>query len=352
MSFMIVRRYILSELFETFLIALFGLNLTLMMEKLIKLSRLLSSLGATLMDFLKVVVLIQPQLMLLSLPMSFILSVLITYGRLGIDNEIMVMRVSGLRKRRLYEPVFFFSAIVLLFSFLVSLYLMPRALRNLREDVNRLVNRRAPLAIEPGLFFDLFKGLTLLVRERDGQSFKEVLIYDEREGNHPKVITAKVASLVPAEEGIIFRLKDGQVHIASKAESTEIDFEEYSFRIALSGQLLSKRKNEMTPLELIEAIKAGRKKTEEYYIELYRRITFPLLVLVTAFLAPSLSLISGRSGRVGGFFIAITLFLFYYTMLVYFENLVRNGSITHLACLLPFLVFLIGAIFLYRRVDE
>ncbi len=350
---MVIRRYILTELIEAFIVSLLGLNLVLMMEKLIKLSRLLSGLGATAGDFISVILLVQPQLMLLSLPMALLLSVLITYGRLSLDNEVMVLRTSGLRKSGLYEPVFVFSALVLLLSFLVSLYLMPVTLRNLRKSINTLVKKRAPLAIEPGVFFDAFSGLMLLVKDRGrDNSLRGVFLYDSRDKKNPRVITARNASVLPDEKGVVFKLLDGMVHIAKDEESTEFSFSEYLFRLNLTGELLSKRKNEMTLSELRDAIRNKPYERNDYFIELHRRITFPLLIVVIAFLAPSLSLISGKTGRVGGFFIALIVFLAYYTMLIYIENLVRTKRVPHLFCWLPLIVFSLSATVLYRRVGE
>ncbi len=353
MSFMIIRRYILSELFQSFIISLVGLNLVLMMEKLIRLSRLLTGLGATVSDFLMVIVFVQPQLMLLSLPMALLLSVLVTYGRLSLDNEIMILRTSGLRKTRLYEPVFIFSTVVLLMSFLVSLYLMPVALKTLRRNINTIVKRRAPLAIEPGVFFDAFNGLTLLIKKKDRDgTLKDIFLYDSRNKKNSKVITAREAFVVPDKRGVVFRLKHGMIHIVRGYESTEFRFSEYIFRLNLSGSVLSKRKNEMTLKELLDAIKRRPYKSNDYFIELHRRFTFPLMIVVIAFLAPSLSMISGKTGRAGGFFIALIVFLAYYTMLIYFENLVRTQKAPHLVCWLPLIVFSTSAYILYRRVGE
>jgi len=350
---MIIRRYILSEILQSFLISLLGLNLTLMMEKLIRLSRLLTGLGATAGDFVMVILLVQPQLMLLSLPMALLLSVLITYGRLALDNEIMVLRTSGLRKARLYEPVFILSAVVLIMSFIVSLYLMPVTLKTLRSNINSIVKKRAPLAIEPGVFFDAFRELTILIQKKKGSGrLKDVFLYDSRDKKNAKVITAREASIMPDNRGVVFRLKDGMIHFARGYESTEFRFSEYIFRLNLSGSVLSKRKNEMTLKEILEAIKNRAYKREDYFIELHRRFTFPLMIVVIAFLAPSLSLISGKTGRVGGFFIALIVFLAYYTMLIYLENLVRTDRAPQWICWLPLAVFSTAAYVLYRRVGE
>ncbi len=349
---MIIRRHIFKELVLGFLISVAGLNLILMMEKLLKLSRLLSGLGASLWDVVRFIILIQPKLMLFTIPMALLLSVLITYGRMSMDNELLILRTSGLRKRGLFDPVFRLSIMAMIAALVISMYLMPTSLRMLRHEVNEIIKKRAPLAIEPGVFFDAFKGLTVLVKQKDKSGFSDIFIYDNREGSTDRVITAKKGRVAFDQQGVVFTLKDGMVNTINNRGYTEIRFSEYLFRIALSGEILSKRKNEMTPVELLKQIRSNRKDKTGLYIELHRRFTFPLMIIVIAFLAPSLSMLSGKTGRVGGFFIAVVVFLLYYSMLLYFENLVKTEKIGHLFCWMPFLVFSMIAFYAYRRVGE
>ncbi|MDP2167293.1 MAG: LptF/LptG family permease, partial [Thermodesulfovibrionales bacterium] len=70
-----IERSILRELFLTFLIGLVSFNFILMMEKLLKLTRLLSSVGASLLDMLKIIALIQPALFIATTPLSLLIAV-------------------------------------------------------------------------------------------------------------------------------------------------------------------------------------------------------------------------------------------------------------------------------------
>jgi len=82
----ILHRFILRELLTSFLLSVIFLNFTLMMEKLLRLSRLLSSVGASPLDVGQVILLPAPQLLILTIPMAMLLSVLATYFRLTADK--------------------------------------------------------------------------------------------------------------------------------------------------------------------------------------------------------------------------------------------------------------------------
>ncbi len=349
---MVIYRYITREIVLTFIISVIGLNMVLMMEKVLRLSRLMSGLGASYTDMAWMFVLIQPQLLVLTIPMAFLLSVLLTYGRMDFDNEVTVLRSSGMSFRELTRPVFCFSAFLLALSLLVSLFLVPSSGKALREELNRVLRERAPMSIEPGVFFTSFKGFLVMVSEkRDDGTLGGIFISDRRNPGSERIIVAREGRLfLDGEMQPGFSLTDGTLHMVDEEGSTVLDFAEYRFSLRLKGEIFNRKKGEMTLPELYRRASAGPPGTAAgYFIELHRRLSFPFLVMALAFLAPSLALRAGRRGRTGGFLIGLLVFTVYYVALMYFENLVRTGRVHHLACWMPFAVLAVIAFLLYRK---
>lgn len=345
---MIIKRYILKELIVSLLISIVGLNLILMMEKLLKLSRVLSGVGASVPEMLKVIGLIQPQLLGVTIPMALILSVLITYGRLCFDHELIVLRSSGMRFKDIFRPVMYISAILILASSSISLYLMPESARMLREDINRLIRERAPLTIEPGVFFNTFNGVTLLVHDKEAPDrFRGVFISDSRRRSTENVIVAEEGILSARDSNININLTNGTIHSLSRNGSTEIRFSEYNLNIKIAGDMVGRKRNEMMVDELYREIKKGSTEKINYLIELHRRFSFIAVIISISFLAPPLSLIAGRAGRLGGFITGLLLFASYYVLLTYAENLVRTGRANHMACWAPFTLLTAVSVILY-----
>ena len=133
----ILYRTILKELLISFLLTLAFLNSILMMEKLLRLSRLLSGVGASLFDMAKIIVFLQPQLMLLTIPMSLLLSTLLVYGRMNMDNEIIIMKTSGMNFRQISFPVMILGMLCFCASMSVSFSLGPKGSVKLRETLAR-----------------------------------------------------------------------------------------------------------------------------------------------------------------------------------------------------------------------
>jgi lipopolysaccharide export system permease protein len=110
----IIHKSILKELVLAFFLSLASLNFILMMEKLLRLSRFLSGVGTSVMDMSKLILYLQPQLFLLTIPMALLLSTLLIYGRLNIDNELVILRMSGMNFKRVSGPVVTLGACFLL----------------------------------------------------------------------------------------------------------------------------------------------------------------------------------------------------------------------------------------------
>jgi lipopolysaccharide export system permease protein len=346
---MIIYRYITKELLLNFLISLVGLNLFLMMEKILRLSRLLSGIGTSFTRMAEIILLVQPQLLMLTIPMAFLLSVLLTYGRLGMDNELIVMRTTGASLPRISRPVVFLSLVLLIVTLSISTLLMPMAMKTLRSRVNGLLEERVMTAIEPGVFFTLIDNMVVLAggKDRNGD-IKDIFIHDSRFSDE-KVITAKRGRITPVPNGIHLQIMNGILHLIKGKESTAIEFGTYEMDIILGKELLGERKVEMTPVQLLSRAGQDPKHRPDYMIEFHRRFSYPFLIIAIALLAPGLSLLSGRMGRTGGFVTGILIFAIYYILMIYAENMVKTGRVHHSFSWLPFLLLSALSIYIYRR---
>ena len=331
-----IHKEILKELVFTFFLSLISLNFILIMEKILRLSRILSVVGASMFDMIKIILYLQPPMLVLTLPMSLLVATLITYGRLNVDNELVILRTSGMPFKTMAMPVFMIGISCFFAGLLVSFYLGPRSMIKLRETVSAVITQRAPAAIEEGVFATLFKDIVLFVKEKpEANRMKEIFIYDERNKKEPKVLMAKegkisnVDTSVDASD-ISFYLKDGYMHIANMNSSTEIFFEGYHLALNLAADQPARKNSELTPFELFrDARKASLPDAVPLYLELHRRLSLPSVCLILMLLGPSLSLVAGKTGRLGGLTIGLFVFAAFYILLIYGENLARTGKISH-----------------------
>lgn len=349
----IIHKSILKELFLMFALSLIPLNFILMMEKLLKLSRILSGVGTSIYDMMRIILYTQPQLFLLTIPMAFLLSTLFVYGRLNFDNELIILRNNGMSFWEISYPAVLVGFLCFLFNIAVAFYLGPKSSIKLRDEITNIIRLRTPLAIEEGRFNTSFKDITIYVKKRlSDKKVSGIFIYDNREKKEPKVLTAKEGEMFTEEDfDINFLLKDGYINIVRGKTITELFFKKYNMVLRLEHSSPSRKKAELTPFEIIQKIrKENKSNATSLYLELHKRLSLPLLCIILIFIGPPLALIGGKSGRLGGLTLGLAVFTIYYTLILYGENLAKAGKLSHfIGAWSPSVIFIIIAFFIFKR---
>ena len=100
-----------------------------------------------------------PDFFLVIVPLAFLLSILLVYGRMSEDNEIVVLMNSGISQRRLLGFTLLISMIVFLFMGMLSLSFAPWGIRNV-EQIHSNQEQLTELDLMiPGQFQHLVEGL-------------------------------------------------------------------------------------------------------------------------------------------------------------------------------------------------
>ena len=74
---------------------LFVLTFVLLMGKIIQLMDLMVNKGVSFIDISKLFLLLTPSFLILTIPISLLISILIGLGRLSGDNELTILKASG-----------------------------------------------------------------------------------------------------------------------------------------------------------------------------------------------------------------------------------------------------------------
>ncbi|KJU87590.1 putative permease YjgP/YjgQ [Candidatus Magnetobacterium bavaricum] len=316
---------------------------------------ILSGVGASTLDFLEIIMYVQPQLSLLTLPMSFMTAVLFTYGRLNADSEIVILRAVGMSFRQIARPVLILGCVCFALAGYTSFVLSPASSKTFRTRLIQIIATKSPMAIEQGVFYTMIKDVVVLVKEkRSDNLLRDIFIYDKRNSKNSWVIFAKEGHIKSYDDmSVGFALKKGEIFLHAAQTLTRITFDTYNMTVSLTPQV-NFSVSELTPSELLQRAKDGQGEERlQFYIEFHRRCTLPLMVLVLSILSPSLANVLGKGGRLAGLSIATTIFVIYYSLLVYCEKLIRSGRLVHFpGAWIPLTVMLILSLYLYGRVNR
>lgn len=329
MKISIIYKYIFKELVLTLLLGIAFLNSILTINNLFSLSKKFLDFGVSFFDLFMLVILLQPQLMLFTIPIALLLSILITYGRLNMDNELIILRTTGMSLISIARPVFTVGVICFIFGLFISLYIGPLSVSKLKKGITDIVSTRLPMTIKEGVFNTAFKDIVIMPQGKTpSNALNSLFIYDGRK-KEPVVIWAKEAEIVPQEGpgSLNINLKKGTLYVTRENSITEIFFDKYSLHLRLQLPEATKGIRELSLKELL--LNVRKSKDLSTRLEIHKRLSLPVVSLLLMLLGPPLFPVAGKTGRLGGLSIGLSVCTIYYLLTIYFDNLARAGRLNH-----------------------
>jgi len=157
----------------------------------------------------------------LSVPMSLLISSVMTFGRMAQQNEITALKSAGVNMFNIIKPALWFGTFVAILLCLFNNFILPEMNYNARLLAKDIYQKKPELSIEPGYFVNMIPQYTMIVKEMDGSDFKDVKIFSKNQQTEQTTIYANQGSLSSDGNMITIDLKDGEIH--------EIDLSDYDY---------------------------------------------------------------------------------------------------------------------------
>ncbi|MDI6764605.1 MAG: LPS export ABC transporter permease LptF [Thermodesulfobacteriota bacterium] len=358
--------YILKEIFPIFLIGLMTFTVILLMDKILKLIELIVTRGVSLSQILMLLLFISPSFLIFTIPMAFLLGILLSFGRLSGDSEITAFKASGMSLYQLYLPVLLFSIGTYLLTFFLVIYGLPWGNRGFKATLYLMAQSKADIEIKERVFNDVFDGFVIYVDKVpiQGKKMEGILIYDERDKEKVNTIFAREGFLVsdPKSQEVVLRLLSGDIHRFEPRTNIyqKMQFDTYDLRLELAktfaavGKKL--REHEMSIDDIKEKMEKKKSLGEDITpqeVELHKRYAIPFSCLVFGLLGVPLGIQPRRSGRSYGFVLSLLILLTYYISLTASEILaIRKTIPPFLSGWAPNLLFGVFGIYLLIRASQ
>lgn len=360
-----LHRYVFLQVLGPFAAGLALFTFILLIARIMRLVELVVNRGVPLGEVLLLFSYILPAFLEVTVPMAFLLAVLMAIGRMSADSELIAMRASGLSLYQISVPIAAFSLAIFAGSVLLSLHARPWGNARLKAGIFELARTRATAGLTENVFNDDFKGLVIYVEEIEppGTELKRILISDRRTPDQENTVIASRGTLVADEaaQTLHLRLYDGVTFTNEPAhgEFHKTDFVEYDVSLDLTealGELETRRRdpNEL-PLAELQALidqteaESGETAVTER-IELYRRYAIPFSALIFPLLAIPLGLQPVRAVRSRGLAVSLVVILVYYLLLTGGDALAANGFLTpEIAIWLPNVILTGAGLILFAR---
>ncbi|GGD04862.1 LptF/LptG family permease [Aquisalinus flavus] len=229
-------RYLFSQSIKPLMLITICVTAIVWLTQILQRVDLMVEDGGTLSAFLKVTVLIIPNLLAVVTPFTLFATALFILNRLKGDSEIAVMSASGASTFRVARPLLALALLGTVLSFYLNLDLMPRSYRVLKDTVQTVRSDIAKSLIRAGEFTTVVDGLMVYAEEvRPGGQYLGMLIYDERNPTRPTTYMAEAGLYRNTVFGPRLHLargnfqqpgNDGKVNVTGFTE-TAVDLTQY-----------------------------------------------------------------------------------------------------------------------------
>lgn len=365
----IINRYLLREILLPFFYALAVVVFILLLGQLFKIVNMVVSDGVRVWDIMRMVLSMIPQMLTMALPISFFFAVLVGVGRLVGDCEVIALKAAGISPYRMALPVLQLALVCTLLTLLMSAWLAPLGIKQLRRATFDILREKVTLALRPQIVNQTFPGMAIYLDKIDRKTGRvtSVFIEDRRHRDHQQTITALRGKIVSDMQTstLSLELLDGTIHEydPTKESYRVTDFSKYhiNFEIsALMGEKLhvgfkSKARSNSELRQKIAREKRLGENPSRSIETLYERFTKPLACFAFALLGLALVLVPVRSGaRSQGFVFGLGFLLSYHLVGMVAEYLVEiKPSMAIFFMALPPLIFIVlGAWLLTMKQNE
>ena len=358
--------YLLSEILPPFLLGLLTFTFILLIARILKLVELIVTRGIPLTQVGRLLVLILPTFLELTLPMAFLLAILLGLGRLSGDQELLALKSSGVSPVQILLPLIFMAASVAIITFLLTTWVRPAAQVALKDELYNIAKTRVGTVLREKVFNDDFPNILIYVEEiiPPGNVGQGILIIDKRETAKDNIIVGKVGLINTEEQThtLSLRLFDGSIYERDRTRSdfSQTNFNIYDFKLDLDEFIGPVKMKDAGPKEMslnrllktIEEKQAAGINARPELMELHQRIAFSFAPIVFCLLGVSLSLLprTSRANRSWGVALCVGWLVVYYALLSLGKALGERGAFHPFVALwFPNIVVGVISLHLFRK---
>lgn len=329
----IIFRYLAKEVFTTLAGLTTILLLIFMSNQFIHYLSRAASGQLPAMLIMKLMMLELPNLMGLLLPLGFFVSILVAYGRLYADSEMIVLQACGYGPQQLLKHSLSMAMVVASLILYIMLFVSPHIASERARLLRTTGVQTLIQTIVPGRFRDIPGGRGIFYVEEmntDHTVAKNVFFAHQNNKSGKLMWDVMWADKAFAktdpkthEDYVIFEVGKGYEGVPGKADYQVAEFQEYAARlphptVSIKADLRTASTRSLLPYIFSDPNKAA---------EFQWRLSVPLMVLTLTLAAVPLSRVNPRAGKYAKLLPALALFMIYANFMFVARNWVAHGNI-------------------------
>jgi lipopolysaccharide export system permease protein len=299
------------------------------MTRIPEITNIVVNYNADILSIALMIVYTLPRFLEFTIPMSVMISILLTFMRMSQENEIVALKGAGVSLYKLLPPVLIFCFLGVFLTMVITVFGVSWGKLSIKKKSIEIARSSIDAALQERQFNSKLEDVMIYVSQVDMKTkeLKDIFIENRR--------TKGIISVSIAPSGRLIRLNDEQVYTIrlyngiinqvdiEEGSVTSIQFENYDINIDLNrmnkntGEI-SKDFDERSLADLVRVIRSGIKdkaRLNEALMEFHEKFAIPFACLSLGLLAFPLGIQSASFRHSSGFGFGICFFLLYYFLL-------------------------------------
>ena len=339
-AFNTINRYIFREFLHPFAISLFFLTFVFVMTRIPEITNMVINYNADISSIGLMLIYTLPRFLEFTIPMSVMISILLTFMRMAQDNEIVALKNAGVSLYRFLPPVLLFSLAGVVLTMCITFFGVSWGKMSIKKKSIELARTSMDAALQERQFNSDIENIMIYVSHVNMKTKKlrNIFIEDRRTKGVVTVSTAPEGRLIRIENEKIYTIKlyNGVINQVDMDDNSvsSIEFGNYDINIDLNvlnrnrGKI-SKDLDEKNVVELIQVIRSGNRDKahlSEALMNLHEKFSIPFACMALGLLAFPLGIQSASLRRSSGFSLGISFFLLYYLLLAAGWSAAETGN--------------------------
>ena len=362
----LIDRAVSRELVVNVSFAIFVLSLVLVVGNIFrKLLPLLVNHDVPMEYLITFIAYVLPFSLIFTIPWGLLTAILLVFGRLSADNELIALRANGVSISRICIPLAAVALLCTAICLWLNVQVAPAAQEKLRSTIYDLATRNPMALFDSDQVIDQFPGRKIYVGKKEGNKLENIIVFEVDDNSIPiRVTYARTGKLEADLENkrILMHLYDARYQQRDEKNPLDlrkirdgINMAEGTLPISLE-ELYEKEKKRpsrsaLSIEQLLEQLKSENKNERSASrTEINKRFSFPFSCLAFALIGVPLGVTAHRRETSIGFAMGLIVAVSYFLFVIIGDTLRSNPKVhPELLVWFPNILFLVLGAFLFRR---
>ena len=339
----IIDRYVGLSVLMTAFLGVLVLSLVLVLGNIFKelLDVLINNPDVPVTTVLVFMALVLPFSLTFTIPWGFLTAMLLVFGRISADNELIALKSNGVSIPRLCAPVFVIAGFLTLICFWINVEIAPKAEQAMTRAIVDIATSNPSSLFRADEVVDKFPDRRVYVGGKSGNKLRNIIVFEMNEESEPtKMIYAKEGVLTPDAQNARLLLHLFNARFEQRNEADPNDFSKIQQGIVMKDGVFpislekffkefrtNRRLSSYTLPELIAFLVKGAGNQETAAIvELNKRFATSLACAAFALIAIPLGITAHRKETSVGFALSLVVAFTYFFFIIMADTFRDDAS--------------------------